>query len=662
MDRKKLISVIVPVYKVENYLDRCVQSIVNQTYTNLEIILVDDGSPDRCPELCNQWVEKDPRIKVIHQKNGGLSAARNAGIEAATGAYIGFIDSDDYVAPDFYERMHSALIKENADISICNYCYVSDSGTPIGKHNECSPLKNEILSMEQIFNKLNNPIGWWYYVTAWNKLYKREIFNSIRFPEGKLNEDCFIAHEVFSNSNKIVTLSTMLYFYVQRNDSIMNSKVSVRNLDDIEAFCNRIFFYQMHGLEKYVYKTTQIMQIKYISYKRRIVPTTPKEKQRIAEVDELFKNTYFSCKENRTLKNYVKYANPDMYLKYLGVKNKLRNRLRLIKKLMEFGLALYGAKGVLLDTPTHENLGDHAIVMAEQQFLDRYRSENKYLELTAAEINHHERWYARLTPMNRVVLVPGGGFLGALWPDEEYRFRRILKAFSKHRVIVFPQTVTFDMETEEGRAFFEESKRVYESHPNLTVFVREKKSEEFMRTYLPRIPCVLVPDIVTIMEADIPKHARNGILFCMRKDVEKNISQDELNMLIGTVKRHCPDEKIDFTDTVVDYMIQPKDREREVLSKLEQFSKAKLVITDRLHGMIFAALTNTPCIAFSNSNGKVGTVYEWIKCNEYIIYLDTIDAVEDALNSLDLNKTYSYRRDAVLRAFEPLIQLMEVKK
>lgn len=657
-----LISVIIPIYNVEEYLDRCISSVINQTYENLEIILIDDGSPDNCPQMCDNWAEKDPRIKVIHKKNGGLSAARNAGIEAATGAYIGFIDSDDYVAPDFYERMHSALFKENADLAICNYCSVTENGKVIGKKNKYPPTMIEKLNSEQSHDKLNNPGEWGYYVTAWNKLYKRELFDTIRFPEGKINEDNFIAHEVFFRCKQIVILGAVLYYYVQRADSIMSSKVSVRNLDDIEAFCNRIFFYQMHGLEKYVYKTTQIMQINYISYKRRIVPTTPKEKQRIAEIDELFKRTFFSCNKNRTLKNYVKYANLDIYLKYLVYKHKILGRLRTMKKLLEYRLALYGAKGVLLDTPTHENLGDHAIVMAEQQFLDRYRSENKYLELTAAEINHHERWYARLTPMNRVVLVHGGGFLGALWPDEEYRFRRILKAFSKHRVIVFPQTVTFDMETEEGRAFFEESKRVYESHPNLTVFVREKKSEEFMRTCLPRIPCVLVPDIVTLMEADIPKHGRNGILFCMRRDVEKNISQDELNMLIGTVKRHYPDEKIDFTDTVVDYMIQPKDREREVLSKLEQFSKAKLVITDRLHGMIFAALTNTPCIAFSNSNGKVGAVYEWIKCNEYIIYLDTIDAVEDALNSLELNRTYSYRRDAVLRAFEPLIQLMEVKK
>lgn len=654
-----LISVIIPVYKVEKYLDRCVNSVINQIYRNLEIILVDDGSPDNCPVMCDEYAKKDSRIKVIHQKNGGLSAARNAGIEAATGAYIGFVDSDDYIAFDMYEKLLQALVDSKADLAICNHEFVDQHGNSITELNAYSPLVNGIFSNHQMFEKLSED-GWWYYIAAWNKLYKRQLFERVRYPIGKIHEDTFVIHDIFYACNRIVTLENTLYYYVQREGSIINSKISIRNLDEVEGFCKRIDFYMNRGMDCYAKGTLCICEKKFLNFRARLNATNKLENMRIAEIDSLFKKTYFRVTKSINLK----YFCLPIYVGYIKVKAKLRIRSRIKneKTLAKYRIGLLGKNCVLLDTPMHENLGDHAIVMAEQQFLDRYRSENKYLELTAAEINHHERRYARLTPRNRIIVVHGGGFLGALWPDEEYRFRRILKAFSKHRVIVFPQTVTFDMETEEGRAFFEESKRVYESHPNLTVFVREKKSEEFMRTYLPRIPCVLVPDIVTIMEADIPKHGRNGILFCMRRDVEKNISQDELNMLIGTVKRHYLDEKIDFTDTVVDYMIQPKDREREVLSKLEQFSKAKLVITDRLHGMIFAALTNTPCIALSNSNGKVGAVYKWIKCNEYIIYLDTIDAVEDALNSLDLNRTYSYRRDVVLRAFEPLIQLLEVKK
>ena len=134
--KSDLISVVVPVYKVEKYLDECVQSIVNQTHRNLEIILVDDGSPDRCPQLCDEWAEKDSRIRVIHQKNGGLSAARNAGLDVAKGDYIGFVDSDDYIAPDMYEQLLIPLLKENKKTSCCLISRVFDNGTVVAESRD----------------------------------------------------------------------------------------------------------------------------------------------------------------------------------------------------------------------------------------------------------------------------------------------------------------------------------------------------------------------------------------------------------------------------------------------------------------------------------------------------------------------------------------------
>lgn len=658
-----MISVIVPVYKVEKYLNKCIESIINQTYKNLEIILVDDGSPDNCPSICNEYAKKDDRIKVIHKENGGLSDARNVGIDAATGSYISFVDSDDYIAPDFLEIMHSTMLRENADLVICNYCYIDDNENILESNNKNSPVKDEVLTQNQIYEKLNYSFGWWYYVTAWNKLYRRELFDTIRFPKGKLNEDDFIAHEIFFACKRIVTIEKMLYFYVQRQGSIMSSTVTVRNLDEIEGFCKRISFYHMNGLEQYVCGSSQIMKHNYAKYMVKIKPTTKTEKQRISEIKKLFKDTYFSCKENRSIKNTIQISNPRLYVKYLKLKGKLRirTRLRKMKKILKYRIGLKGISTVLIDTPTHGNLGDHAIVTAEKQFLAEQLSNIRYTELTATEINNDEKMYARFTPGNRKILIHGGGFMGKLWPDEEYRFRRILQSFTQHRVIVFPQTVTFDMETEKGLAFFEESKRIYEAHPDLTVFVREKKSAEFMKNYMPKINCILVPDIVTLMEVDIPKQVRSGILFCMRKDIEKNITQDEFDALTEAVKRHYPNEEISFTDTVADHMIQPQNREAEVKDKLIQFSKSKLLITDRLHGMVFAALTNTPCIALGNSNGKVGAVYEWIKSNEYIIYLNDKNDFEKALNKLDINKTYTYNRADVLKAFEPLVKALEEK-
>lgn len=307
---------------------------------------------------------------------------------------------------------------------------------------------------------------------------------------------------------------------------------------------------------------------------------------------------------------------------------------------------------VIVDTPTHGNLGDHAIVMAEKQFLKQYT--NKIIELTAGDINNAESSYAALTPRNQIILVHGGGFLGELWPDEEERFRRILQSFDKQKVVVFPQTVTFDMDTEEGRKYFEISHKIYASHPNLTIFVRETKSYNFMKKYMPEVHIELVPDIVTSMQINMNKQSRKGILFCMRADKEKNVTDKENEQLYTFIQNKYIGEQISYTDTVLDHFIRASERENYVNEKLIQFSKAKLVVTDRLHGMIFAALTNTPCIALGNSNGKVKGVYEWIKNLEYISYVDNIDEFMNEVNKLDIDKGYQYDYKSISEKFMTL--------
>ena len=241
-----LISVVVPIYKVEKYICKCVDSILAQTYTNLEIILVDDGSPDNCPQICDEYAEKDRRVKVIHQQNGGLSAARNAGIAAANGEYIGFVDSDDYIHPEMYQRLLDAQIAANSDISICSCEYVDEKGNIIPKD---SPVVTEVLSNIDALRKLSGE-SWWYYVTVWNKLYKKNLFNNIRFPTGKIHEDNFVAHELLYKSGHVATIKEKLYYYVQRDNSIMSSQKSITNFDVVEALCNRSDFYHSVGLDE----------------------------------------------------------------------------------------------------------------------------------------------------------------------------------------------------------------------------------------------------------------------------------------------------------------------------------------------------------------------------------------------------------------------------
>lgn len=229
-----LISVIVPIYNVEKYLARCVDSIVNQTYKNLEIILVDDGSPDRCPQMCDDYAEKDSRIKVVHKKNGGLSDARNAGMAVATGKYISFIDSDDYVSDDFFECLLDVMNKENSDIAECSVVKFYEDN----RFDEFSDdLSVKTYDTQDAMSALiaENP----FHQHVWNKLYKTELVKDIPYAVGKLNEDEFWTYRVFGRANKVARLNKTMYYYFQRNSSIMGVGYNIRRLDALEGKANR---------------------------------------------------------------------------------------------------------------------------------------------------------------------------------------------------------------------------------------------------------------------------------------------------------------------------------------------------------------------------------------------------------------------------------------
>lgn len=232
----EIISVIVPVYKVESYLDQCVESILAQTYTDLEVILVDDGSPDQCPALCDAWAKKDNRVKVIHKKNGGLSDARNAGMKIATGTYIGFIDSDDWIAPEMYQLLYDEMRKTDSDISACGVQMVwEDGNTRMLTCNGNIVLDNK-QAMEALIeeNWLKQPV--------WYKLYKRSVVEGIPFAVGKCHEDVFWSYQPLAKAKKVCVIDTPCYFYRQRSDSIMGEEFSAKRLDGLEAMEQRILF------------------------------------------------------------------------------------------------------------------------------------------------------------------------------------------------------------------------------------------------------------------------------------------------------------------------------------------------------------------------------------------------------------------------------------
>lgn len=261
---KELISVIVPVYNVEKYLTRCVESIRKQTYSNLEIILVDDGSPDECPRMCDQFVRDDARIKVIHKPNGGLSDARNAGIEAASGAYIGFVDSDDYIHPKMYMELWKSLKAEQADIAVCGVKKVFDGS---GDMPDQSGNTARVYSGREAVANIFEASMYLQSVVAWNKLYRRELFSDVRYPVGKIHEDEFTTYELFYKSDKVVYNTGIYYYYYQRADSIMGERKISFSSDGLEAYEQMADFFEKKG-ETHI---LQLIRYRYLCLLKKYV-------------------------------------------------------------------------------------------------------------------------------------------------------------------------------------------------------------------------------------------------------------------------------------------------------------------------------------------------------------------------------------------------------
>ena len=229
-----LVSVIVPVYKVEQVVKNCIESILNQTFTDFELILVDDGSPDNCPKMCDDYAKKDSRIKVVHKENGGLSDARNAGMKVATGGYVSFIDSDDYVSLDFYEILLQTMIDNDSDIVECSVVKFYEN-EKFDEYSDDLKVTNyeTVDALDGLISE--NPFK----QHVWNKLYKSSVALDIPYAVGKLNEDEFWTYQVFGKAKKVTRINKTMYYYFQRNGSIMGNSYNIRRLDALEGKVNR---------------------------------------------------------------------------------------------------------------------------------------------------------------------------------------------------------------------------------------------------------------------------------------------------------------------------------------------------------------------------------------------------------------------------------------
>lgn len=319
------ISIIVPIYNVEKYLEKCVSSIINQTYKNIEIILVDDGSTDNCYRICDDFQKKDKRIIVIHKKNGGLSDARNAGLRIATGELIGFVDGDDYIKKDMYEKMYTCMKNTDADIVECKCINVRNEKEEIVNESSKTYLYDAQAALKLMMSsgqKIQKPR-----LSVWSKLFKKEIIDGLKFPVGKVHEDIVFEAKAFLNAEKICILDKCLYCYNIREGSIMNSGFSKKDLDKLILMQERTELLK----ERKLNALAEISEINYyetvlryyylasinkaISIKRQLEELLKKNKHRIINL---------KLSKTRKLEFKMFYFAPRIYIIWNNIKYRMR--------------------------------------------------------------------------------------------------------------------------------------------------------------------------------------------------------------------------------------------------------------------------------------------------------------------------------------------------
>ena len=310
---------------------------------------------------------------------------------------------------------------------------------------------------------------------------------------------------------------------------------------------------------------------------------------------------------------------------------------------------------IIFNTPVHGNIGDHAIIYAEEKLLKKFNID--YIEVPTFYSKYILNFLKNHISDRAIIAITGGGFIGSQWTFEEHLVLKVINEFKNHKIIIFPQTIYFK-DDNYGIKELNDSINKFKKAKDLNIFVREKKTYDFAKKIYKNNKVELVPDIVLSLDSLKFNNKKNDVLLVLRSDAEKSFSEDNNRKLEDILEKLNLD--IDKTDTVSKKWISEKKREEAIISKLEEFSKYKLIITDRLHGMIFATLTNTPCIVFGNYNYKVEGVYEWIReVDKNIIFEKNIDNLEKDINILLKSKIKNDNKSKYDSKFQAIYKILE---
>lgn len=650
------VSVVIPVYNVESFLRACVDSVLKQTFRNFEIILVDDGATDASPAICDAYAKEFACIRVIHQANGGLSAARNTGFSAARGTFIYFLDSDDWIVPFALQKLYDIATRNSADAVLFEASVVDESGRPIDHpdYNEYYQRKvvyDTCRPGRQLFSELLQNGD---YLPAAPLIFmRREAVHTPFAPI--LHEDELFTPQFLYGIDRACTCGDALYVRRVRKASITSEKKTYRHFCGMAAASHGLM--QMQQADAPLKKYAVSLALSAVSIFTHI---SRADKRKVKEEKLRLKKALLALHTRRGQIAAAFLTMPLLNRLYQAFKRNVpnwlyrlnayrRDRKRFLPALDKLAASSQShARILLIGSPEHGNLGDHAITQAELAFFRDHVPEAEVFDIPMAFYRVYRRKIGALARKTDRIAVSGGGWLGNVWYHNEKIVLDIVKRFSDQRIVILPQTIWYRPSRKTARQK-KRARRTYFSHQNLTLLVREQESLAVAKTLC--ADARYCPDMCLYLDDRKPRE-REGALLCFRQDRERTLEGGVVQQIEDfLLERGCP---FRYTTTVLTKPVMGEQAAAALEKKFEEFRGARVVVTDRLHAALFSAVTGTYCIAFDNLTGKVSGVLTQCR-GTGAPYLAT--SAENALNKA---KEYlAAEEPAVITApsFEELIHI-----
>lgn len=641
------VSIVIPVYNTGSFLEESVKSVLTQTYGNLEVIIVDDGSTDGSDLLCDDLAAADSRVRVIHKQNGGLSSARNVGFDASSGEYIYFLDSDDFIAPNAIDVLLGFAIQTDSDITLFDARVVDENGDPLlDVENDATYYRfgtypaaiRGALMFELMFENGE-------YYSAVPLCFFKKSAVPCRF-QNILHEDMLFTPQALFQAQRVSHYPARLYYRRVRQGSITTTVSTSKNVTGLTMAGIGLLSLSggnvaLHNHIRSIYQSVMQMYLQLSSFEKKKCKDVLKEFRR--QIDSVGGSLLLD--DAKAVLKWGIDGTPSplgvlqpFMKKMKRLPSKIEMHANYRRRLVDYMRPHDKKRAFLIGTPVHGNLGDHAIALAEIQFFSERFPDYELIDIEMLFFITHEFSFRQLIDPEDVLIVSGGGWMGNQWFYNEQTIRRIIQSYPNNKIVIFPQTIYYE-EGEHTAEQIADAEAIYTSHERLALFLRDIDSYDFaLDHHLGEV--MYAPDIALALRVPTYSFERFGVLISAREDRERITDED----IWKKITSYLVDKGISYSSfTNNGQAISQERRDSAVERQLMTISQAQLVITDRLHVMIFCALTATPCIALNNSSNKVFGAYHWLEHLDYIKLADDLDDIEHFIDFFTSEQArYSY--------------------